>query len=518
MIIKINSYFLEVVLFLIGAVIMIIELLAVRILSPYYGASYVVWTMLIGLMMFGLSSGYFIGGIVADKKVSIKILSIIIFLAGVYIGIIANLKEILLSFFQIYIRNIVFGTFVSSLVILIPPIVLLGMVSPYIIKIKINCLSNVGINVGKLFALSTIGSIVGTFVTGFLLIPNYSNTQILITISIILIILSFIIIRYKYVFIGLLFLMFSLNSYLVSINLKNRLFNNGLIDIDSQYNRIWIYETNKISNINPKGEILRVLMTETQDMLGAIYLNNPDYLVFPPLRFMRIAKHFNPDIKKALLVGGGTYSLVKDFLMQNPQASIDVVELDPKLTNLAEKYFYFHKDPRIKIYHEDGRTFINKSKNLSYDVIYFDAFSGISPPYYLTTIETASKIYKMLNNNGVVLFHLISAIKGDKGKLLQAEVKGYKSIFPKVFVFPVFTNKTPYEPQNTVILSIKSSEDIRFESSDKEINNYLAKLWRGEIDTDIPYLTDDHAPAEYYILPIAASDKLRNNINLADYL
>jgi len=187
------------------------------------------------------------------------------------------------------------------------------------------------------------------------------------------------------------------------------------------------------------------------------------------------------------------------FLFKYSEATIDVIEIDPMVTELAKKYFNLKEDPRLNIYHEDGRVFLNRTKE-KYDAIFGDAFSSYySLPYQLTTKEAVQKKYNILNDNGVVILNIISSIEGEKGKFLRAEYATYKSIFPQVYLFPVTQPDYGSIVQNIILVALKSEKDQVFNSEDLELNEYLNHLWTKKIDMDMPILTDDYAPVDYYI-------------------
>ena len=207
----------------------------------------------------------------------------------------------------------------------------------------------------------------------------------------------------------------------------------------------------------------------------------------------------NPEFKKSLLLGGAAYSFPKDYLKKYPDALLDVVEIDPKLTELAKKYFKLEENPRMRIFHEDGRVFLNSTEE-KYDVIFGDAFQSLySIPYQLTTKEAVQKKYDILNDGGVVILNIISSIEGEKGKFLRAEYETYKSVFPQAYLFPVRNAENGDELQNIILVAIKSDVKPSFESDNRELNGYLKNHWQKDIEKDVPILKDEFAPVDYYI-------------------
>ncbi len=185
-----KKYFLEIVVFLCGAVVMAFEIIGSRMLGPYVGTSMLVWTSIIGVILLSLSVGYYWGGRIADKLPRPDILSFIIFVSALFIIFSTFLKDDILKLLLNLISNIKIVSVLASLILFTIPSVLLGMVSPYAARIKMKSIEKSGSTVGNLYAISTIGSILGVFLAGFYLIPNFKITNILLLLSIVLIAVS----------------------------------------------------------------------------------------------------------------------------------------------------------------------------------------------------------------------------------------------------------------------------------------------------------------------------------------
>lgn len=486
---KIHKYTLEIAVFICGAVVMIFELVGSRVLGPYFGTSIFVWTSLIGIILGSLSLGYYLGGKLSDKKPSFEILSLIIFLSAVFILVTIFSKKFLLNFLQISIPNIKISSVIASVLLFAPTSILLGMISPYVAKLKLENLNTSWSTIWNLYAISTTGSIVGTFLSGFYLIPYFGTDKLLIILTITLIWASFLVYTESFIKIRMISLVFTIMmwSMLGVVNYISE--KNWFIDLDTAYNRVWIYE-----NRNENTRTLAINNTRN----SAMYLNKDD-LVFEYTKYYHLAKHFNPDFKTTMMLWGAWYSYPKDFLKKYPQATIDVIEIDPKVTELAKKYFNLKENPRLTIYHEDGRVYLNKVQK-KYDAIFGDAFGSFySIPYQLTTIETVQKKFDILNNNGVVVLNIISSINWEKWLFLRAEYATYKKIFPQVFIFPVSKPDDWNQVQNIILVALKSSQKPTFSDTDPNLNTYLQHLWKKEIETDMPILTDDYTPVDHYI-------------------
>lgn len=182
-----RKFFLEIIVFICGAVVMAFEIVGSRMLGPYVGTSIFIWTGIIGVILLCLSLGYYYGGKIADKKPEFKLLAIIILFAGLFIGISTLIKDGLLGMLLTAFSNVKLISLLASFILFSIPSVLLGMVSPFAARLKIKTLHKSGSAVGTLYAISTLGSITGTFLAGFYLIPSFGVTSILYLLSILLV-------------------------------------------------------------------------------------------------------------------------------------------------------------------------------------------------------------------------------------------------------------------------------------------------------------------------------------------
>ncbi|MBM4146500.1 MAG: spermidine synthase [Nitrospira sp.] len=489
---------LEIIVFICGAVVMILELVGSRVLAPYVGTSIIVWTSLIGIILGSLSLGYWWGGRIADNKQDYRIFSMIIFISAISVGMITLLKSFVLDFLQNNISDIHINAIIATLVLFALPSVLLGMITPYAVRLKINDLQSSGKTVGSLYAISTIGSIAGTFLAGFFLIAYFGSSNILLVLSIILVFTSLLAYFKNIPVIKIIVILLLLIS-IIAVNSYNKFMaKQGFVDIDTRYNRIWIYKSVDEKTNRPTLNML----TNPKELQSAMFLDNDNDLVIEYTKYYRLAQHFRPDLKKALMIGGAGCSYPKDYLKKFADAGLDVVEIDPMLTELAKQYFNLKDDTRLRIFREDGRTFLNRTKN-RYDVIFGDAFSSYySLPYQLTTREAIRKMHEALNDDGVVLVNIISAIDGEKGRFLRAEYATFRDIFPQVYLFPVKDFHDGLLVQNIMLVAIKSDQKPSFRNSDPELNGYLQHLWKTEIKKDVPILTDDYAPVDNYMMKI----------------
>jgi MFS family permease len=185
-----QKYYLEITAFFCGAAVMAFEIIASRMLGPYVGTSAIVWTSIIGVILLSLATGYYIGGRLADRKPRADVLSLLIFLAGLFIFITTLLKDSIMQLLTNSISDVRVISIITSVLLFMVPSVLLGTVSPFAVRIRLKSVAKTGSTVGNLYAISTIGSIAGVFLAGFYLIPTFRISDILFLLSIVLILVS----------------------------------------------------------------------------------------------------------------------------------------------------------------------------------------------------------------------------------------------------------------------------------------------------------------------------------------
>jgi len=471
---------------------MVLELVGSRILAPYLGTSIFVWTSLIGVILASLSLGYWWGGRLADRNPNFKTLSAILFASAILVGITTITNSLILTPFYFSSLDVRLSATIAALILFAPPSVLLGMVSPYAARLKIKDINTSGATVGNLYAISTVGSILGTFLGGFFLISLIGSEKVLFFLAAVLLFNSLLAFpgRSSRVIMPLILIIVSM----FGIDYVKK--QTDLIDLDTQYYRVWISDQTDDITQRP----VRRLFTAADSSQSAMFLDRDDDLASLYTKYYRLAHHFSPNFKRSLMVGGGAYSYPKDYLRKTTDGEMDVVEIDPELTELAKKYFNLKDDPRLAIYHEDGRTYLNKTKK-RYEVIFVDVFKSLySIPYHLATKEAVQKMYDALGNNGIVLVNVISAIEGKKGELFRAIYVTYLSVFPQVYAFPVHEPEDGRVVQNIMLVALKSPVKPVFSNDNEELSGYLGHLWQNEIDTDLPVLTDDFAPVEKYLM------------------
>ncbi len=481
-----KKYIMKITVFLCGALGMVLELVAARILSPYVGSSNLIWTTIIGIMLTSMSIGYWLGGKIADKRPDINLLSFFILIGAFFTSIIPILETALVKPLSEVMNELVIIAIICSTIVFGIPSFILAMVSPFAVKLEDKNHEEIGKTSGKISSLSTIGSIVGTFVAGFLLIPNLGVRTLILIITITLIILSFVMfnkknIKYSICMFLCLLTLIGLNYYGKVLFDKN---NPDIIkDVDSEYSRIWI------KNI-PVGEISYKTM-EVDTGLESYINKDTNEMGARYLYYYDLFDYYNKDAKSTLMIGGAAYTYPTYYLNKYQEKTIDVAEIDEKMTELAiEEFDLDIENPRIKIYHQDGRSFLNNTKN-KYDTILIDAFKGLNAPFELTTYEALTKAKNALNDNGMVITNIISSLEGEDEEFIKYEYATYKAVFDDVKLFKVRdTEKT--ESQNLILIGFKNGKNINEEKYEEYKN--LLEMEITDFTSDREIVTDHFAP------------------------
>jgi len=489
-------FILEITVFICGALVMIYEIIGSRILAPHIGTSTYTWTSLIGVILAALSLGYWLGGRTADKKPDIKILASSIFLAGGLVSVTILFKDSVLTVIAASSLPLELKAVLAAVFLFAPASVFLGFVSPYAVKLKTTTLDKTGNTVGSLYALSTIGSILGTFSAGFFLIPFVGSTRTLYFIAGSLFLLSILLAPFAISRSNIAILViFTLG--LVSNEAQTyylRVYHN-YYDIDTEYNRVQIFETKHQKD----GKPIRAMKIDPSFYQSSMYLDS-DELTSEYAKFYHLIRYYKPDFKKTLMIGGAGYSFPKEYLKTYPNAEIDVVEIDPQMTAIAKRFFRLKENPRLKIFHQDGRVFLNQAPTAKYDAVLMDAFTSLfSVPFQLTTIEAAIEIKRILKDDGVVIFNLGGALEGKGSRFLHAELRTYNAVFPHVYLYKVDTSKDESNTQNVIIVALKGEHSNRsLKNLPLKTTNLVRNLNQGNISLSEQIPSDNLNSIEYY--------------------
>jgi len=461
---------LYIVVFFCGAILMGIEIAGAKILAPGFGTSTFVWGSIIGLFMGALATGYYVGGMFADKNPSFGWLAGIVSVSGVLTWLIPRFGP---SFCESIARmdvGPVIGPLMASFAIFFLPSVLLGMVSPFAVKLNASSLSGLGGVAGKLYALSTFGSIVGTLITTFVLVPTFALSTVMQGLGIALLLVALIgFVLFKssqgamdgasrgnasvLAFFTLFFTMFwAVVPVEPFIYPGQRLLRYS----DSPYHEILITEDVIETDRRPDGSPLgseagymlptrvwsqenryyevRRWMKFNENIESGIYPFRDEHknaVNYTDLLHLPVMWVKDPTPKKILIVGGGGGVLPTQYKNWYPGCQCDVAEIDEKVARLAIEYFRVPADQKknvildirdsvrkpedgddIRFIIGDGRQIVRRMPDNHYDIIFLDAYSsGGQIPFHLMTWQFLNECKAKLNERGVLVTNIISGVK-----------------------------------------------------------------------------------------------------------
>jgi spermidine synthase len=494
-----HLFLLYVVCFVAGMFVMTLEMLGFRLLAPYFGYSIYVWGSLIGIIMLALSCGYIIGGSVADKYPYPSILFGMIFLAGLLTAIISFFYRSILLFCQNL--GLIPGSIAATVLLFAGPLIFLSSVSPFLIRLLAKE-NKVGTTAGRIYSLSTVGSIFGTFLASFLLIPSLGShkTLIITVISLILIGaggLAFS--RMKFALLGLILVPLALN-YPDPPYEKNTVYVK-----ESPYNHIEVARIGDGLCLKPQEHYCHSYYHPGRIMTRAYW----DYYCLGPL--------IMGNAKNALILGMGAGTSVRQFLHFWKDLQIDAVEIDPLIAEVATEMFNLptHHD-NLNVIIDDARVFLQTGSDKRYDIIEVDIFQGaLFIPFYLATREFFSLCSKRLKPGGMMIMNVNTLKNWKEGQVENATLFGsigntISEIFPSVFyiklkgtnvILLAFKEPVSHETLSRLMrqANVRSSEMRRLLSySLKGVRTY-------EIQENSPILTDDLSPLDNLTYPIAAA-------------
>jgi spermidine synthase len=444
--------------FMSGYTVLGVEMCASRLLQPYFGESLLIWANIIGFVMLYLAIGYFSGGKLADKYPSQNLLLNLIAWAGLAIGLIPLLSDPLLKIanegFLTANGGYFLGSLFGMLVLFAAPLILLGMVSPFAVRLSLKDAAKAGSTTGQIFFISTIGSLAGTFLPVFGLIPLIGTRPTIYSLAIGLLILELLVktrppikqsrsdfspglrvsvvkavFKPPYLFLAILFfLAFTVNTRVIRPVADGTL----LYEKESIYNYIQVVQKgDNIYLMLNEGLALHSVYNPNQPLTGATW----DYFMLAPFFNQNIKE---ADVKSMLMIGLGAGTVPKQVTQAfGAEVTIDGVEIDPAIIEIGRKYFAMN-EPNLRAIAQDGRYFM-LTNNQKYDIIGMDAYRQPYIPFHLTTKEFFQLAKNRLTSQGTVVVNAGSPEIGGKTdyRLAHQLANTMRAVFPSVFLVDV---------------------------------------------------------------------------------
>jgi predicted membrane-bound spermidine synthase len=451
-----SSRFLLLVVFLAGIGTLGVEMVASRLLAPYFGTSQPIWAVVIGLTLIYLSIGYRLGGQLADRSPDEATLYKVIIWGGFLAGFIPILSQPILRFSQGTIANIAVSSFLGALfgvlILFAAPVILLAMVSPFALRLQLRNqdLSAAGSTSGAISAISTIGSIIGNFVTVLYMIPEFGTANTTYLMAAFLVIIGLIGLRdWRYLFTLLVVLALAFYTNTTQQNIKSADCRGCTLvaEAESMYNYIQVATSEspfygpQVNLVLNEGQAIHSIYNtryaetgKSEDLLTG---GGPwDYFAVTPY----VYPNRDPEtVTSMAMLGSATGTVPMQFLaIYGPDTHIDSVEIDPKIIELGREYFAMRDSavdpshPNYFVHPEDARYWLSTS-NHTYDVIGMDAYHQPYIPFHLTTVEFFQEVRNHLKPEGVAVVNAGKAPNGDD-RLGQALAITMRQVFPQVFI------------------------------------------------------------------------------------
>lgn len=486
--------FLGAACFLSGASMMVIEISAARLLSPLFGNSVYTWTALIGVILIAFSVGGYWGGRLADRRAGLDVLGWL--LAGV--AVLTFFIPAMSTWFgpSFAKAGLIDGPVMFSLFLLAVPGALLGAVSPAAVRLYslTSKDSHIGGAAGTISMLGSLGSFVGTFLSGFFLLGNFGVRSIFIGTAVLLLALAIIafVLTGKGMGQSLRVIGIGLGAGLISAFSAPSRADGVIYEHESYYHRIQVTEEGVSPN---RRRLLKLDSTHEGGM-------NPDTgeLILAYQHYWRLAMLQERPLTSALFIGAGAFGMPEEVSRTFPEATVDVAELDPKVIETGRLHFKLDEYPRIHAHAGDARHYLRTHDEKKWDLIFGDAYNGMQAiPSHLASREFFQLVSNRLSPEGVYTMNVISAVQGEKAELLAGMLATLKEVFPHLQVFAVQGDRTAV--QNVIILA--SHQDLSPLILDRHYpaNTWQARLLRTHVTarylpTNGPVFTDDFNPVD----------------------
>jgi spermidine synthase len=507
------------------------------VMAPYFGNSLFVWGALIGVVLAGLSVGYWVGGVVADRWATTPVLVGVLGLSALLVLAIPFVDGWILEQVVSWNPGPRMNPVVATIAIFGAPSVVLGTVSPIAVKLLARSLERLGRTAGRLFAVSTAGSIAGTFATAFFLIPELGTDQLIATLAVVLLLAAAAVaLVERLVLASVLSLVVAAASFGAVVSLAPD--QGGIVAASQLQNWSPVYRqraTEDRSGAPTEGQegyelryakdsrYHRIAVVDDTDsrylrfdssFQSGMYLDDPYKTRFEYSDYLHLGLTYNADARSVLFIGLGGGSGPKRMWRDFPAVRFDAVELDPDVVDVAYRFFELPRDERLNVEVEDGRRYLVQNEG-PWDVIVVDAFYSDSIPFHLATREFLELARSRLAPGGVVVTNIIGSTGGSDSRLLRSMLRTYRTVFPTVAVHPVrvegdtnlggirnviFVAGEGAAP-STQFLIERWNEVRRQAPGAPDLTTAIRDRADRPIPTnDVPVLTDDYAPTDALLL------------------
>ena len=468
--------------FLSGASLMIIEITGNRLLAPVFGNSLYTWTALIGVVLVAFSAGGYFGGWLVDKSPQPAVLAMVLFAAAIATILIPPIYYLVDG--PISGMGLVAGPTLLSLLLFMVPGCLLGSVTPFTIRLLSMAGEDrhIGRAAGVIGMLGSLGSFVGTFASGFYLIPAFGARQIFVFTAVVLLFAGgAVILRFRAGFTKSIAMML-----LGVVVMSGALFlavSPGARD-GSVWRKLTFYHSIEVFD-QPEGagRTARYLQLDTTTEGGQILETGE--IVVGYQNYWMLAMPLGEGLERAAFLGAGAFAMPQHFAKHWPKAEVDVVEIDPEVIEAGYDHFRLGEYENISAHAMDARRFLAMAFQ-KYDFIFGDAYNGVRYiPAHLTTKEFFETVQRVLDEDGVFVMNIISGVTGEKAALFDAIRETVATVFENVEVYSSY-------PDNFIV-----PHNVMLMASDRELESFYKDLPPG-VPVELHRLAETRvAPAVY---------------------
>jgi MFS family permease len=483
--------------FLSSAILLVLEITAGRLIAPYVGVTIYSWTSIIGVILAGLSLGNWLGGRWADRGADERSTGIVLALAAAFSLLSLLTLTLIAPLLQASQLDLISASFIYVLCLFFIPALLLGIPTPLLTTLALNLDRRTGHIVGRMHALAALGSILGTFATGFFLIQFFGSRIVVVITSLILLLLAipFLCKASRRQLAGLLLL----GIATISLTQVRQGFTSPC-DSESNYFCLRVIDASEQA---PFGQARGLVLDHL--LHGINHETEPGMLISPYVHLMQelVVQHFGEQNLSQLnyyFAGGGSYTQPHAIKYDYPDATVTVAELDPMVTRTVQQLLYI--DPAdMEIHHGDARAVLYRQQDASFDVIVTDAFHDIAIPYHLVTLEYMQLAKSKLKPGGLYTTNVVDVFPDPK--MVKSLLKTMQQEFAQV---DIWLDHIPPQPARmTYVISASNSRidnDVLastrgFKRQWLRINEPL--LNSGTRLDQLPIFTDDFVPVERMI-------------------
>lgn len=487
--------FLLVSLFITGTCCLILEIVGTRLISPFYGSSIYTWSALITTTMVALSAGYAWGGRLGDRAPHLTLFSRLLLAAGLAVAVIPVLREPVLR--ASAPLGLKLGALAAAAALVGPALVLLGMMGPVVTRLTATGAFDAGRRSGDAWAVSTLGSVVGAGLAGFVLIPMWPGSRILYGIAAVLAGLGawgswLAARRTPSVKLAVAAALLTLSARAADSH------HSAVIErVESAYGRIEVFDG---------GERLYLLVngTNQSEMDKSTGLSTTVYA-----RSIQWIRALRPQAKTALILGLGAGLLPK--ALERTGLTVDSVEIDPEIVRAARDHFGYA--PKGRTFIDDARAVL-ESREERWDLMALDAFGSEAPPCHLFTVEAFTRMRESLTPGGVLAVNLVSGVSGPEGRPWRATYKTLARVFPNVRVF-VGARAAP-GLFNVFFFASSAVMDAPASAAPADARAAVAEMLALELTPGpadaaemaaVPVMTDDYAPLDSLLASTAVRSR-----------